>query len=56
MTEDQLLMELVQQGRNTSGSREDMVSRLIDQYLGPKSLFFLKEKITDNLNYMNRLV
>lgn len=56
MTEDQLLMDLVQQGRNTSGSREDMVSRLMDQYLGPKSLFFLKEKITDNLNYMKRLV
>lgn len=56
MTEDQLLMDLVQQGRNTSGSREDMVSRLMDQYLGPKSLFFLKEKITDNLNYMNHLV
>lgn len=39
MTEDQLLMDLVQQGRNTSGSREDMVSRLMDQYLGPNHFF-----------------
>ncbi|XP_078336896.1 uncharacterized protein LOC144626511 [Crassostrea virginica] len=33
MTEDQLIMELIQQGKNTSGSREVLASRLMDQYL-----------------------